>query len=95
MFKKKDKYTILLEEKNCLKLTLDHMILENNHLKHEISDMKNTVRLNKAQLQEYIDNITDKDKVVAKMSNVIEQLKERLSVYEKNKQKYVINLKFK
>ena len=44
--------------------------------------MKITVKSNKEQLKEYIEKITNKDKVVEKMNNTIEQLQSRLSTLE-------------
>lgn len=73
---------ILTKEKEMLKVTLDYMIKENAQLKNQIEDMKLTVQHNKLQLKEYIDNITNKDKVVEKMNSTIELLQSRLNMYE-------------
>lgn len=77
-----NKILILEKEKQMLKITLDHLIKENESLKNQIEDMKQTVQLNKQQLKEYIDNITNKDKVVEKMNNTIEQLMNRINIYD-------------
>lgn len=84
------KLAFLEQEKNMLKITLEHILKENNQLKSQIEDMKQTVQHNKQQLKEYVDNITNKDKVVEKMNNTIEQLQQRLSMYE-NFQKNKLN----
>lgn len=72
----------LMQEKDMLKVTLDHMIKENLVLKNQIEDMKLTVQHNKLQLKEYVESITNKDKVVEKMNNTIELLQARLAMYE-------------
>ena len=76
------KISFLEQEKQMLKLTLDHVLKENTQLKNQIEDMKMTVQHNKLQLKEYVENITNKDKVVEKMNNTIEQLQQRLAMYE-------------
>ena len=83
------KIATLEQEKQMLKLTLDHMIKENNNLKNMLEDMKVTVNANKQQLKEYVDNITSKDKVVEKMNNTIEQLQQRLLTYETHHKKNI------
>lgn len=74
---KETKETIELE-KNMLKITLEHMAKENEQLKRLLEDMKITAQSNKNLLMEYIETITNKDKVVEKMNNTIEQLQARL-----------------
>lgn len=84
--KEKEKYNLLEQEKNLLKITLDYYAKENEDLKRTISDMKITVKANKDQLNEYISTITNKDMVVEKMNNTITQLRNRLEILEeKNK----------
>lgn len=74
------------EERDLLKITLDHVLQDNINLKQQAEDMKITVKHNKALLKEYIENITNKDKTVEKMSNVIDHLNERLhNLLEHNK----------
>lgn len=85
------KIAFLEQEKQLLKITLDHILKENEDLKSQMEDMQLTVQHNKRQLKEYVDSITTKDKVVEKMNNTIEQLQNRLNMYEafhksKNKQ---------
>jgi hypothetical protein len=69
-------------ERNMLKITLDHLVTENQDLKRQLEDMKMTVRTNKDLLKEYVDNITTKDKVVEKMSTTIEHLQNRIASLE-------------
>ncbi len=69
-------------ERNMLKITLNHLIKENLDLKNQLEDMKMTVKTNKELLKEYIDNITDKDKVVGRMRMTIEHLQNRISTLE-------------
>lgn len=76
------KIAFIEQEKQMLKLTLDHILNENSQLKNQIEDMKQTVQSNKLLLKEYVDNITNKDKVVEKMNNTIDQLQQRLAMYE-------------
>ena len=78
---KETKETII-QERNLLRITLDHLIKENQDLKRQIQDMKITVKSNKELLKEYIENVTNKDKVVEKMSSTIEQLQNRLLTLE-------------
>jgi len=90
MSKKDKEYIKVLEqEKNLLKLTLEHYVKENSQLKQTIDDMKVTVKANKDQLNEYISTITNKDMAVEKMSNTINQLKSRLENLEKIKKQGV------
>lgn len=81
---KKEKETIkmLEQERNLLKITLEHLVKENDDLKRTIEDMKITVKANKDQLSEYISTITNKDMVVEKMNNTISQLRYRLESME-------------
>ena len=81
---KKETYETIEQERNLLKITLDHFIKENTNLKDTLEDMKMTVKTNKQLLKEYIEQITGKDKVVEKMNNTIEQLQTRLHMLEEN-----------
>ncbi len=75
--KKETKETIQ-QERNMLKVTLEYLVKENENLKRQVEDMRVTVKSNKEQLKEYVERITNKDKVVEKMNNTIEQLQSRL-----------------
>jgi predicted nuclease with TOPRIM domain len=70
------------QERDMLKITLEYLVKENKDLRQQLEDMRMTVRTNKDLLKEYIDNITNKDKVVMKMNNTIEQLQTRLANLE-------------
>ena len=73
-----------------LKITLQYITEENENLKNELNDMKITAKKNKDMLREYINQITNKDKLFEKMASTIEQLKSRLKAieqYKKEKEK--------
>lgn len=80
--KEKEIIKMLEQERNLLKITLEHLVKENDDLKRTIEDMKITVKANKDQLSEYISTITNKDMVVEKMNNTINQLRYRLESME-------------
>lgn len=79
------KIAIIEQEKNMLKLTLDHIIIENKELKQKLEDMEQTVIHNKTQLKDYVENIANKDSLFAKLNNTIEILQKRLNNYENTK----------
>ena len=72
------------QERNMLKLTLQHMARDNEDLKRQLEDMRITARGNKELLKEYVETITSKDMVVEKMNNTIEQLQARLFSLEEH-----------
>ena len=78
----KGNYQVLEQERNLLKITLDYVVKENEDLKQQLEDMKMTVVHNKELLKEYVDKITNKDKVVEKMNATIEQLTNRMHTLE-------------
>jgi chromosome segregation ATPase len=78
----KANFHVLEQERNLLKITLDYVAKENEIFKGQIEDMKMTVKHNKELLKEYVDKITNKDKVVEKMSSTIEQLQTRIKSLE-------------
>jgi hypothetical protein len=80
----KANFHVLEQERNLLKITLDYVIKENETLKGQLEDMKMTVIHNKELLKEYVDKITNKDKVVEKMSSTIEQLQARIKSLEEH-----------
>ena len=67
------------EEISFLKLTIKHLIKENNEMKNKINDLKITYQTDKELLNEYYNQISNKDLKVKKLLNVIEQLKKRLN----------------
>jgi hypothetical protein len=89
--KKKEKSHVEIE-RDCLKVTLEHVIRENNELKLRVEDLKMTAKSNKDLLKEYIDNITDKDKTVQKMNHTIDLLRERLANLNEHLKKHNIEL---
>jgi len=74
----KANFIMLEQERNLLKITLDYVVKENENLKQQNEDMKITVKHNKELLREYIEKITNKDKVVEKMNSTIDQLTSRI-----------------
>jgi hypothetical protein len=79
---KKDSKETIEQERNMLKITLHHLVRENEILRQNVEDLKITARSNKELLKEYVETITGKDKVVDKMNNTIEQLQSRLHSLE-------------
>ena len=75
----------LKKERDMLKITLQYITEENNNLKNELNDMKITAKKNKDMLKEYINQITNKDKLFEKMASTIDQLKSRLKAMEQFK----------
>ncbi len=78
----KDKTETLKKERDLLKITLQHYVDENDSIKTQLENNKITIKANKDLLKEYVEKITNKDKVVEKMTNTIEQLQSRLTSLE-------------
>ncbi len=78
----KDKAQTIKQERDLLKITLDHYVNENENLKIQLENIKITNKANKDLLKEYVEKITNKDKVVQKMTNTIDQLQSRLTSLE-------------
>ena len=74
----KNNFITLKKERDMLKITLQYVTQENINLKNELNDMKITAKKNKDMLKEYINQITNKDKLFEKMESTIEILKSRL-----------------
>ena len=81
----KNNFINLKKERDMLKITLEYITEENKNLKNELNDMKITAKKNKDMLREYINQITNKDKLFEKMASTIEQLKSRLKAMEQFK----------
>lgn len=81
----KTNFQMLEQERNMLKITLQHMTSQNEKLKNELEDMRMTAKQNKELLKEYVEKITNKDKVFEKMNAQIEQLTNRLKILENYK----------
>ena len=75
----------LKKERDMLKITLQYISDENQNLKNELNDLRITAKKNKDMLKEYINQITNKDKLFEKMVSTIEQLKSRLKAMEQFK----------
>ena len=82
------------EEISFLKLTIKHLIKENNEMKHKINDLKITFQSDKELLNEYYNQITDKDLKVKKLLNIIEQLKKRLNPLNNLNHKLLLKSKY-
>ncbi len=82
------------EEISFLKLTIKHLIKENNEMKHKINDLKITYQSDKELLNEYYNQITDKDLKVKKLLNIIEQLKKRLNPLDNLNHKLLLKSKY-
>ena len=81
----KNNFITLKKERDMLKITLQYVTQENINLKNELNDMKITAKKNKDMLKEYINQITNKDKLFEKMASTIEILKSRLKAMEQFK----------
>jgi len=79
---KKDKHKTLIQERDFLKVTLNHYVDENENLKTQLGDTIISLKANKDLLKEYVEKITNKDKVVEKMANTIDHLQSRLTSLE-------------
>ena len=70
------------QEISFLKLTIEHFVKENQDLKHKIEDLKITYQSDKNLLNEYYDQITNKDNDVKKLINTVELFKTRIKNLE-------------
>ena len=82
------------EEISFLRITIDHFAEENESIKQKIEDLKVTYQSDKELLNEYYNQITDKDLKVKKLLNVIEQLKKRLNPLDNLNHKLVLKSKY-
>ena len=87
----KSNFILLQNEKENLEKSFKIISEENKRLKTQVHDMKITVRENKKVLNDYIINITNKDKLFEKLNSIIAELKEKIKKLEekieKNKSK--------
>lgn len=87
----KSNFILLQNEKENLEKSIKIISEENQRLKTQVHDMKITVRENKKVLNDYIINITNKDKLFEKLNSIISELKEKIKrleeKIEKNKSK--------
>jgi len=70
------------QEISFLKLTIDHFVKENQDLKQKIEDLKITYQSDKNLLNEYFDQITNKDNDVKKLINTVDLFKTRIKNLE-------------
>ena len=66
------------EKQKYLQILTEHLSLENETLKHKLKDMYETALHNKQLLKENIDKITEKDLIIQKLQNKIDNLIERI-----------------
>ena len=77
------------EEISFLRITIEHIVEENKNIKQKIEDLKVTYQSDKDLLNEYYNQISNKDSNVRKLTNTIQQLKTRLNHLEiTNKKNY-------
>lgn len=62
-----------------LKRTLDLLIRDNKELKASVKKIRDIVKSNKFQMQEYLNKITNKDSAVKNLNNTIDKLKRQFS----------------
>lgn len=70
------------QEISFLKLTIEHFVKENQDLKQKIEDLKITYQSDKNLLNEYFDQITNKDNDVKKLINTVDLFKTRIKNLE-------------
>lgn len=70
------------QERNLLKITLDHLARDNESLKECLEDMRSTAIANKQLLNEYVETVTGKDLMVEKLRHTILQLQNRIQTLE-------------
>ena len=78
----KSNFILLQNDRESLQKTIKLISEENIKLKTQVRDMKITVRENKKVLNDYIINITNKDKLFEKLNLIIKELKEKIKRLE-------------
>ena len=78
----KSNFILLQNDIENLQKTIKLISEENIKLKDQVHDMKITVRENKKVLNDYIINITNKDKLFEKLNLIITELKEKIKRLE-------------
>ena len=78
----KSNFILLQNDRESLQKTVKLISEENIKLKTQVHDMKITVRENKKVLNDYIINITNKDKLFEKLNLIIKELKEKIKRLE-------------
>lgn len=80
MASNKQSLLIAEQQRNFLKLTLDHLGAENETTKESISDLKITLQTNKDLIKKYLENTGNKDVKVQKKLAILAQLKQKHSI---------------
>ena len=83
----KQNFVFLQKERESLQNSIKKLSEENEKLKTQVHDMKITVKENKKVLNDYIINITNKDKLFEKLNLIISELKDKIKILEEKLKK--------
>ena len=83
----KQNFIFLQKERESLQNSIKKISEENEKLKTQVYDMKITVKENKKVLNDYIINITNKDKLFEKLNLIISELKDKIKILEEKLKK--------
>ena len=83
----KQNFIFLQKERESLQNSIKKLSEENEKLKTQVHDMKITVKENKKVLNDYIINITKKDKLFEKLNLIISELKDKIKILEEKLKK--------
>ena len=88
----KQNFIRLKEDREELLLTIASLQKDNKDLKNKINDLKITLKSNKELLQDYANQIYEKDQLYDKLNATIDDLKMQLTELEKKEKKYAENI---
>ena len=88
----KQNFIRLKEDRDELLLTISSLQKDNRDLKGKINDLKITLKSNKELLQDYANQIYEKDQLFDKLNATIDDLKNQLTELEKKEKKYTENI---
>ena len=88
----KQNFIRLKEDREELLLTIASLQKDNKELKNKINDLKITLKSNKELLQDYANQIYEKDQLYDKLNATIDDLKIQLTELEKKEKKYAENI---
>lgn len=88
----KQNFIRLKEDREELLLTIASLQKDNKELKNKINDLKITLKSNKELLQDYANQIYEKDQLYDKLNATIDDLKMQLTELEKKEKKYAENI---
>ena len=88
----KQNFIRLKEDREELLLTIASLQKDNKDLKNKINDLKITLKSNKELLQDYANQIYEKDQLYDKLNATIDDLKIQLTELEKKEKKYAENI---